>query len=161
KALTTVFNASSILTSYTDVVVDISGMPRGMFFPLLAYLIRLVDKQTFPNLHVTVVEDAMLDSRIAGREYGQADFLHTFRPQGDKRLVWLPVIGMSETARLEKIHNKLKGTCIEICPILPFPARSLRRVDDIVMSHSELLFEGFLVSPENLLLCDERTPFDI
>src|SRR5262249_2385300 len=113
------------------------------------------------NLHVAVVEDAALDSRIAGREYGQADFLHTFRLQGDKRLVWLPVIGASEAARLDKIHNKLKGTCIEICPILPFPAHSLRRVDDIILHHSELLFEGFLVSPENLLLCDERTPFDI
>jgi hypothetical protein len=161
KTLLAVSNASSILASYTDVVVDISGMPRGMFFPLLAYLVRLADKRIFPNLHVTVVEDAILDSRIAGREYGQADFLHTFRLQGDKKLVWLPIIGTSEAARLEKIYNKLKGMCIEICPILPFPARSLRRVDDIVIGHSELLFEGFLVSPENLLLCDERTPFDV
>jgi hypothetical protein len=30
-----------------------------------------------------------------------------------------------------------------------------------VIAHSELLFEGFLVAPENLLLCDERTPFDV
>jgi hypothetical protein len=110
---------------------------------------------------VAVVEDPVLDSRISGREYGQADFLHTFRLQGDSKLVWLPVVGANEGARLEKIHNKLKGACIEICPIMPFPARSLRRVDDIVVNHSELLFEGFLVTHENLLLCDERTPFDV
>jgi hypothetical protein len=153
--------ASTILGSYTDVVVDISGMPRGVFFPLLAYLLRLADKSTFKNLHVTVVEDPVLDARISGREYGQADFLHTFRLQGDNKLVWLPVVGANEGARLEKVHNKLKGACIEICPIVPFPARSLRRVDDIVLRHSELLFEGFLVAHENLLLCDERTPFDV
>lgn len=161
KTLAAMSNMANVLQSYTDVVVDISGMPRGMFFPLLAYLVRLADKHMFPNLHVAVVEDPVLDSRIAGREYGQADFLHTFRLQGDKKLIWLPVIGASEAARLDKIYNKLKSTCIEICPIVPFPAQSLRRVDDIVLHHSELLFEGFLVSPENLLLCDERTPFDI
>jgi hypothetical protein len=153
--------ASAFLGSYTDVVVDISGMPRGVFFPLLAYLLRLADKGTFKNLHATVVEDPVLDAKISGREYGQPDFLHTFRLQGDNKLVWLPVVGANEGARLEKVHNKLKGTCIEICPIVPFPARSLRRVDDIVMKHSELLFEGFLVAQDNLLLCDEGTPFDI
>ena len=161
KTLAEMSKASSILSSYTDVIVDISGMPRGAFFPLLAYLLRLADKSTFRNLHATVVEDPLLDAKIFGREYGQADFIHTFRLQGDNKLVWLPVVGANGGARLEKIHNKLKGSCIEICPVLPFPAPSLRRVDDIVIAHSELLFEGFLVAPENLLLCDERTPFDV
>jgi len=161
KTLAEMSKASAILASYTDVVVDISGMPRGAFFPLLAYLLRLADKGTFRNLHATVVEDPVLDAKISGREYGQADFLHTFRLQGDNKLVWLPVVGANEGARLEKVHNKLKSGCIEICPVLPFPAPSLRRVDDIVIAHSELLFEGFLVAPENLLLCDERTPFDV
>jgi hypothetical protein len=161
KTLAEMSKASAIIRSYTDVVVDISGMPRGAFFPLLAYLLRLADKNTFTNLHATVVEDPVLDAKISGREYGQAEFLHTFRLQGDNKLVWLPVVGANESARLEKVHNKLKGACIEICPVLPFPAPSLRRIDDIVIAHSELLFEGFLVAPENLLLCDERTPFDV
>lgn len=161
KTLAEMSKASAILASYTDVVVDISGMPRGAFFPLLAYLLRLADKNTFTNLHATVVEDPVLDAKISGREYGQAEFLHTFRLRGDNKLVWLPVVGANESARLEKVHNKLKGGCIEICPVLPFPAPSLRRIDDIVIAHAELLFEGFLVAPENLLLCDERTPFDV
>jgi hypothetical protein len=161
KTLAEMSKARTILGSYTDVVVDISGMPRGAFFPLLAYLLRLADGNAIRNLHATVVEDPVLDAKISGREYGQADFLYAFRLQGDNKFVWLPVVGTNESARLEKVHNKLKGGCIEICPILPFPAPSLRRVDDIVIAHSELLFEGFLVSPENVLLCDERTPFDV
>lgn len=161
KTLSEMSKTASLLGSYTDVIVDISGMPRGVFFPLLAYLLRLADKGAFRNLHATVVEDPVLDARISGREYGQADFLHTFRLQGDNKLVWLPVVGANEGARLEKVHNKLKGSCVEICPIVPFPARSLRRVDDIVLRHSELLFEGLLVAHENLLLCDEQTPFDV
>lgn len=161
RTLAEIANLASIFPSYTDVLVDISGMPRAVFFPLLAYLIKLADSGGVQNLHATVVEDPSLDARISGREYGQADFLHTFRMQDDNRLVWLPVIGPNESTRLEKIHSKLKGNCIEICPILPFPALPLRRVDDILVKQSELLFDGFQVSQENLLLCDERTPFDI
>ncbi len=161
KTLSAMGGATEFLGKYTDVVVDISGMPRGVFFPLIAYLLRLADKGVFRNLHVAVVEDPRLDSRIYGREYGQADYLHTFRHQGEDKLVWLPLVGSNESARLEKIHNKIKGSCVEICPILPFPARSMRRVDDIAVKHAELLFEGFLVSPDNLLLCDERNPFDV
>jgi len=161
KTLSAMAGGSEILKKYTDVVVDISGMPRGMFFPLIAYLLRHVDRGVFRNLHVAVVEDPLLDARISGREYVQADYLHTFRYQGENRLVWLPVVGASEAARLERIYSKIKGSCVEICPILPFPARSLRRVDDILIRHAEILFEGFLVSLDNLLLCDERTPFDV
>ena len=161
RTLESVSRITEILKNYSDVLVDISGMPRGVFFPLIAYLLRLADKHEFCNLHVSVVENPMLDSRISGREYGQADYLHTFRHQGNEKLVWLPLVGANENARLEKIHNKIKGACVEICPILPFPASSLRRVDDIAVRHSELMFEGFLVSPDNLLLCDERNPFDV
>ena len=150
-----------IFGRYTDVLVDISGMPRGAYFPLIAYLLRLADKGVFHNLHVSVVEDPLLDAKISGREYGHADYLHTFRHQGEDKLVWLPIIGANEIARLEKIYDKIKSSCVEICPILPFPARSLRRVDDIAVRHFDLLFEGFSVSPDNLLLCDESNPFDI
>jgi len=153
--------SKDVMAKYSDVIVDISGMPRGMFFPLIAYLLRLTDQHVFQNLHAAVVEDPILDAQISGREYGGADYLHTFRHHDEGRLVWLPVVGASEVTRLEQIHNKIKSTCIEICPIVPFPASSLRRVDDIVVNHSDMLFEGLLVSPDNLILCDERTPFDI
>jgi hypothetical protein len=161
RTLDALAGAKDILDKYTDVVVDISGMPRGMFFPLIAYLLRLADQHIFPNLHATVVEDPVLDAKISGREYGVADYLHTFRHHDEGRLVWLPVVGENEAVRLEKIHNKIKSACIEICPIVPFPASSLRRVDEIVVNHAEIFFEGLLIAPDNLLLCDERMPFDI
>jgi hypothetical protein len=160
RTLDAVAGAKSIFDKYSDIVVDISGMPRGMFFPLLAYLLRLADQSIVKNLHAAVVEDPTLDSKIRGREYGAADYLHTFRHHDEASLIWLPVVGEGEAVRLEKIHNKIKSSCIEICPIIPFPASSLRRVDEIVVKHAEI-FEGLLVSPDNLLLCDERIPFDI
>ena len=71
------------------------------------------------------------------------------------------MIGDNEVIRLEKIYNRIRTGCIEICPILPFPAVSLRRVDDVAVQHSEILFEAFSVSSDNLILCDERSPFDV
>ncbi len=66
KTLAEMSMASTILGTYTDVVVDISGMPRGAFFPLLAYLLRLADKNEFRNLHAAVVEDPVLDAKYFG-----------------------------------------------------------------------------------------------
>ncbi len=161
RTLEAVYESRDVLSEYSDVVVDISGMPRGMFFPLISYLIRLSDDGVFRNLHVAVVEDPILDSRISGREYGQADYLHTFRDTGEAQVVWLPLVGATEGARLEKIYSKLSGSCIEVCPILPFPARSMRWADEIAVRHADVIFEGFLVTTDNVLLCDERSPFDV
>lgn len=162
QALRAVANGIALsLGKYTDVVVDISGMPRGAFYPLISYLIRQSDKGKFPNLHVAVVEDPLLDSQISGIEYGKADYLQTFRKQGTEKVIWLPLIGDNEVARLEKIHNEIGSSCIEICPIFPFPASSLRHADDLLLQHAELLFDGLLVSRDNILLCDEQNPFDV
>lgn len=146
---------------YSDVVVDISGMPRSIFFPLLAYLIKLCDNGILENLHAAVFEDPSLDAKISSQEYGQAGYIHTFRIFGADRVIWLPLLGSGEAARLTKIYSVLSSQCIEICPILPFPAQNLRRADDIVVEFGDILFETFKVTPENLLLCDERTPFDV
>ena len=161
RAVSAVSERPGILGNYSDVIVDISGMPRAAFYPLISYLIRQADRGIFPNLHTAVVNDPMLDFRISGREYGNADYLHTFRRQGTERVVWLPVIGNNEVTRLQKIYGELGDACVEICPILPFPGTSLRRADDLLLQHSEVLFESLLVSPDNILLCDEENPFDI
>lgn len=161
KILEVMHGSLSILEGYSDVVVDISGMPRAAYFPLIAYLLRLADSGVFQNLHVSVIEDPLLDSSISRREYGQADYLHTFRHHSEAKIVWLPMLGDNDVNRLEKIYNRVKSQCIEICPILPFPAMSLRRVDDAAVQHSEVLFEALRVSFDNLILCDERSPFDV
>jgi len=160
RATAAVVNDHHILSKYSDVIVDVSGMPRGMFFPLIKYLLRQADAGLFKNLHLAVVEDPVLDSHISAKEYGQADYLYTFRYPGESKVVWLPLLGGDQTTRLQKIHNRIESACIEICPILPFPAGSFRRVDDVILRHADVLFESFVASPENVILCDERSPFD-
>lgn len=149
------------LAKFRDVIVDISGLPRTIFFPLISFLCKRADQGKISNLHVVVTEDSVLDSKIHGGEYGTADYIYPFRLEATKKLIWLPVVSESESGRLQKIHNLIEGDCIEVCPILPFPSRNLRRSDDILVNLRDVLFERILVSKNNLLLCDERTPFDI
>jgi hypothetical protein len=160
-ALSLVNGLLDAIASHRDVIVDISGMPRSVFFPLISFLCARTDQGRIRNLHVAVTEDPLIDAEIRGSEFGDADFLHTFRPQGSKKMVWLPVVQHGEQERIRKIHNQIRDECIEICPILPFPAKNLRTADEILIELSDTLFEDFLVSPGNLLFCDERTPFDI
>lgn len=149
------------LGKFRDVVVDISGMPRTIFFPILAFLCKRADEGKLQNLHVVVTEDSGVDSGIHGREYSAADYVHPFRLPRRKKLVWLPIVAQQETVRLRKIHDLVKADCVEICPVVPFPSRTFRRADDILIDLGEVLFEGFLISKSNILMCDEGNPFDV
>jgi hypothetical protein len=154
-------NHFDALGKYRDIVVDVSGLPRAIFFPLISFLCARADQGKIRNLHIAVTEDPNLDDRIGRLEFGNADFVHSFRLQGTKKLIWLPVISKAEDTRLRKIYDYIRSDCIEKCPILPFPAKNLRRSDDILVNLREVLFNEFAVSKNNILLCDERTPFDI
>jgi hypothetical protein len=54
------FDSPASFRNSTDVVVDVSALPRGLYFPLLARLLYWVDNWQngkAPNLHVLVAED--------------------------------------------------------------------------------------------------------
>lgn len=151
----------SEIAACKDVIVDISGLPRTFFFPLIKYLYRQTEKGKIKNLHVAVTEDPSLDGKIHGSEYGEAEYIPYFRPQTAKKLVWLPVIGKTEPTRLLKIYTQIESECVEVCPIIPFPAKNMRRADDILVELRDALFAQIYVSRNNILLCDESSPFDI
>lgn len=149
------------LRKFRHVVVDISGMPRSIFYPLISFLCSRADQGLVQNLHVVVSDSAQLDAKIHLSEFGDADYMHTFRLAGKKKLVWLPVIASRERDRILKIFNQLKDDCVEICPVLSFPADPLRKPDDVLIDNNDVLFKELAVSSANLLLCDEQNPFDI
>jgi hypothetical protein len=161
SALTFVGGLIDQLRTYQHIIVDISGMPRSVFYPLISFLCKRAEQGIIQNLHVTVVENAVVDSKIQLSEFGDADYIHTFRMEGSKKLVWLPVIGSHERERILKIFEQIKADCLETCPILPFPAAPLRKGDDILVENSDVLYEELGITTGNILLCDEKNPFDI
>ena len=83
--------------------MDVSSLPRGIFFPLIAKLLHLIDNVTDPRLRpnlAIVAENAAMDSLIAEAEIDEdADYLHPFRGTAEREAtashpkVWFPILG--------------------------------------------------------------------
>src|SRR4051794_3035799 len=105
RSAANLFADEAAVVPYTDLVVDVSAMPRVVYFPLISRLIYFHDARrqcgkAAPNVHLVVSEDPRADTLI--REHGveeEAKFLHPFEgpfnreAKGEQRTVWIPVPG--------------------------------------------------------------------
>ena len=156
---------------YTDVVVDISAMPRSLYFPLLAKIMMLFDQAhqcvPQPNLHVVVSHSTEQDSQIVDEGIDEAaTYLFGFAAASfeleatrDQPRIWIPLLGGNQSVQLEKVYELVQPD--EICPLLPSPARNPRNSDDIVLEYRELLFDQLRVEPRNFIYAAEANPFEV
>jgi len=157
---------------YTDVVLDVSAMPRAVYMPLIAKILHIFDHSPKdaptqpPNFHVFVWEDPALDQDI--RDEGVDDtavYLHPYTGAMDREAtagqpkVWIPLLGEGQRAQLQRIHDLVVPD--EICPVLPSPALNPRRGDNLVMEYHDLLFDRLRVEPRDFLFCSEQNPFEV
>lgn len=157
---------------YTDVILDISAMPRAVYMPLIAKILYIFDhvpKSSVPrppNFHVFVWEDPALDQGI--RDEGVEDtaaYLHPYTGGMDREAtaglpkVWIPLLGEGQRVQLQRIHDLVVPD--EICPVLPSPSLNPRRGDDLVMEYHDLLFDRLRVEPRNFIFCSEQNPFEV
>lgn len=164
------FDSDESFKPYTDVVVDISSMPRSVYFPLIARMLYLIDhpvesRKTPLNLHVLVAEDPALDASI--QEEGideKAEFMASFSGGFDEEAVqtpkvWLPMLGERRQTQFDRIHDRVKPD--EICPVLPSPSRDPRRADDIVIEYHERLFDQHRLDGRAFIYASEQNPFEV
>lgn len=164
------------LANYTDVAVDVSALPRPLYFPLLAGLLSRADRasgavdqdRAHPlNIHVVVAHSPGLDEAIVDTGIDEdAVFLHGFAAAAfeleatrEQPRVWIPLLGSAKLAQLERT-NEL-ATPDEICPLLPSPARNPRASDDLVLEYREILFDRWGVEPRNFIYASEENPFEV
>jgi hypothetical protein len=166
-----VFADEARVAAFSDIVVDISAMPRTVYFPLIARLLFFHDElkrngKEAPNIHVVVAEDPALDCQI--REEGvdeTASFLHPFEGEfnreatGQQPKVWIPILGEGRTTQFDRIYDLVKPD--EVCPVLPSPSRNPRRGDDIVTEYRDLLFDQLRIDPRNVIYSSEYNPFEV
>ena len=139
---------------YTDIVVDISALPRGIYFPLISKILYLLDQGSAdggdktPDFHVMVAEDPMLDRRIQDEGVDEiATYVHPFggglemEATADHPKVWIPVLGERQATQLGRIYDLVMPN--EIAPLLPSPSVNPRRSDDLLLEYRELLFDRF------------------
>jgi hypothetical protein len=164
------FDSEDLFAPYTDVVIDISSMPRSVYFPLIARILYLLDHQSASpkkviNLHVLVAEDPGLDASI--KEEGideKAEFMASFSGGFDEEAVqtpkvWLPILGENRGTQFDRIHDRVKPD--EICPVLPSPSRDPRRADDIVIEYHERLFDQHRLDGRGFIYAAEQNPFEV
>jgi hypothetical protein len=158
------------IKDYTDVVVDISAMPRGIFIPIIHKLLNLCDANNSQkdaaiiNLHVVVTENPRLDAKIQDKAVAEeATFIYGFSvpEQGlkDQKKVWIPLLGESQTEQFDTIRRSIDP--VETCVVLPFPSKDLKRGDKILDEYKELLFNDPDFEPRNILYVDESNPFQV
>jgi hypothetical protein len=157
--------------SYSDVIVDISAMPRGIFIPLLNKLLDIFEKSSkgdshnAKNLHVVVTENSLLDSKIYDNGTAEeATYIHGFKvletvTTAEQKKIWLPILGEAQTDQFIKLKQSIEP--VETCPILPFPSKNFRRGDNLIDEYQDFLFNDSDFEPKNIIYADESNPFQV
>jgi hypothetical protein len=163
------FNSLNDFRGATDVILDISSCPRGIYLPMAAKILHLLDSngdQPAPNFHVLVWEDWVLDAEIKDAGVDEmAEYIPGFsggmerEANSEQPNVWIPILGEHQRPQLERIYNLIEPD--EICPVLPSPAHNPRRGDALVADYHQLLFDSWGVEPRNIIYGSEQNPFDV
>lgn len=171
RSVTNQFASIEEFRQYTDVVLDVSALPRGLYFPLLSKLLALFDRQPAngrnPNLHVVVAHSPEVDGKIVDEGVEEnAVFLHGFAAASFEReatreqpRIWIPLLGHAQLVQLERVYELVAPD--EVCPLLPSPARNPRESDDLILEYREFLFDRLRVEPQNIIYAAESNPFEV
>jgi hypothetical protein len=162
------FKNAAEFEGISDIIVDISALPRSVFLPIVAKLLHIIDGQTAPrmNLFLLADENPTVDSLILEEGLDEeADYIHTFRGDAEresaasKPRVWFPLLGENQGTQLQRIYDLVRPS--EVCPLLPAPSLNPRRGDDLILEHRALLFDSLRVDPRNFLYASETNPFEV
>lgn len=163
----------SDFSDYTDLIIDISALPQGIYFPLIAKVLYLLDLNdtnqlaiSVPNFHIIISENAELDNKIKDEGIDDtANFIHGFAGNFEIEStaylpkVWIPIIGEDQEGKLIRIRDLLVPD--EICPVFPSPSSYPRRGDNLLIEYRQFLFDQLLVEPSNIIYVAEQNPFEV
>lgn len=162
------FNDQKLFDDYTDIVVDISALPRGIYFSLIGKIQTILDQfftDSNKNLFIVTSENANLDSHI--KEFqpdSELSYVFGFRGGSEltsdkKQVIWLPILGEGNAHQIRAAYEKIKPN--EICPVLPFPSRDPRRSDALLIEYHRLLFDELTIEGQNIIYVPEQNPFEV
>jgi hypothetical protein len=150
----------------SDIVVDISALSVGTSFPIIRYLVELIERDNKQlNLHVFVTHDPILDSAIRSTSSDAPGFVHGFKGgstlygSASAAKLWLPQLATGRRSALGRLHEFVAPH--DTCPILPFPASRPRLGDELAEEFLTELENGWLVDTRNIVYADEEDPLDL
>ena len=124
----------------TDVVLDLSAFSTGILFTLshLAWDYCIAKNI---NLHVFMSYHPEYDRRIKSINHDRPTLIHGFSDQygldenSNQARLWIPHFNPGKRQAIRQIYQTLKSagesrkSGLDICPVLPFPARDPRTAD--------------------------------
>ncbi len=151
--------------SYTDVVVDATGMSRCTAFPVVKLLHELAgDRQL--KVHLLVADGNHPVSHVSSISNDRADWMHGFPATSElddgASALKLWIVQLSEKAgvALQTMFREL-STPEEVCPVLPFPAADPRRADQLLMEHRDYWQGEWFETPSSFIRAHESDPMDV
>lgn len=165
----------------TDIVLDISSLPRVAYLALLTSILRkLVPDITVAagrphplfadgiNFQVLVAEDAELDGKIKAEDPSNElvqlpGFSGGFHAESirDWMAVWFPILGENRSNQLVKVLTSSGiPSDAEICPVIPHPSKNPRRGDNLLIEYQETLFKSGRTLASNIVFVHESNPFE-
>lgn len=149
------------LERYENILVDVSAMPRSVSFSIINRVLDIkAEKQ---KLYILATENSGYDDKISPRIVEEsAQYLPGFNTfsmsseADDDDVIWLPALGMNMEHAFDIIVNYLKA--VEICPLVPFPSKDIRRSENILRHQGEKLFREYGVEKRNIIYIPERYP---
>jgi hypothetical protein len=154
--------------SFTDIIIDISALPRGIYFSLIGKFLAFIDiyaRDKKPNLFVVVSENAQIDSKIKEKGIDEdVGYLHGFggtlelTSESEEPVIWFPILGEDKAEHLDKAYTHIRPN--EICPVLPFPSKNPRRSDALIKEYYQWLFDRLNIESQNIMYVPEQNPFE-
>jgi len=162
------FREKSIFKNYTDIIVDISALPRGIYFSLIGQIQAILDEfysDSDINFFIITAENADLDAKT--REFtpdSELSYVYGFKGGSEltsdkKQVIWLPILGEGTGYQISSAYEKIKPN--EICPVLPFPSQNPRRSDALLIEYHQLLFDELNIEGQNIIYVPEQNPFEV
>lgn len=149
------------LERYKNILVDVSAMPRSVSFSIIKRMLDIKGKEQ--KLFILASENSGYDDKISPRIVEEsAQYLPGFNTfsmsseADDDDVIWLPALGMNMEHVFDIIVNYLKA--VEICPLVPFPSKDIRRSENILRHQGEKLFREYGVEKRNIIYIPERYP---
>ncbi len=163
-----IFKNQALFESYTDIIVDISALPRGVYFSLIGQIQAMLDEyygESLINFFIITAENANLDSQT--KEFlpdSELSFVYGFKGGSEltsdkKQTIWLPILGEGTAHQIRAAYEKIKPN--EICPVLPFPSKDPRRSDALLIEYHQLLFDELDIEGHNIIYVPEQNPFEV
>jgi len=155
------------LSKYTDVVVDVSALSKGVAFPMVRAALESLRTKPKTNLHLMVAENADIDSCVEEIPNDRPEMIAGFSgawgldATRDTAIMWLPQLrkGNSQRSILDKLYKFVDPD--ETCPILPFPARNPRLPDELLEEYLIEIQSTWQVDPGDLVYAHESDPLDV